>query len=70
MLIITIYRAPNTNVVQFSEILHKTGAALSNLPQQATEVIIMGDFNFAHPNWSNITANRGTIDEKFKLQSP
>ncbi len=66
--IITIYRLPDTTLDQFSEVLQKI-TALNNLPHQSKEVILMGDFSFPHLNWSNMTTNTGTLDEKSQLQS-
>ena len=64
LLVITIYRPPNTTLENFNQAITRLTEILKNPPNQSVEIMITGDFNFPHVNWSNMTINGGTLDEK------
>ena len=56
-----IYRPPDTRINEFSEIIEKLDACLSNLPTPTPTVCVMGDFNFPKQSlaWSRASDDNG-----------
>ena len=53
LVIITIYRPPNTNLEKFREQLSKLDNYLRNTCSPLPNIIFLGDFNFPHLKWVN-----------------
>lgn len=64
LILITVYRPPNTTQEEFQPIIDKTRDILLNLPAPDTEVIIVGDFNFPSVNWTDMKISGGTAEER------
>ncbi|XP_076069761.1 uncharacterized protein LOC143041638 [Oratosquilla oratoria] len=64
MLVMTVYRPPNTTLDKFEEILARMRVVLDTLLKSTTEVMILGDFNLPHIHWPNMRILGGTLEEK------
>ncbi|MPC34244.1 hypothetical protein E2C01_027628 [Portunus trituberculatus] len=61
LILITVYRPPNTTMEEFINISKMIKEIISNV-ESSTEVIILGDFNLPSIKWSNMSI-KGTTRE-------
>ena len=59
MLLITIYRPPNSDENSFISVLDKVQDTIDTHLTMSPEVIILGNFNFSHINWETSKVQGG-----------
>ena len=64
LVLVTMYRPPNTLTHQFQEMASKLVEILRNLPSLSTEVIITGDLNFPSLSWPDMGMAGCTLEER------
>ena len=68
LILINIFRPPNTTMEDFRDILRNIKTILNNTPLQTTDLLLMGDFNFPHVNWETMDVSGGTADERWQAE--
>ena len=68
IIIIVIYRPPNTTPNLFEDVLQKIINVLDHLPTPNTDFLLLRDFNFPNVNWDTREMTEETPDEKFQAR--
>lgn len=68
LIIINVYRPPNTKMEDFRDLLKKIKVIVNNLPKPTTEVLLMGDFNLPHICWQTMSIKGGPAEHRLQAK--
>ena len=68
LVIINVYRPPNTSATDFRDVLDHIKTTVNNLPKPTTEILLMGDFNLPHICWQTMNVIGGSAQDRWQAE--